>query len=116
MMKVQEWVDYDNEIPEDQTLGWLGGWFNFNEKGQRWKDYLEAFQLEVHPYLEAVRESVIEHGIRITGDQHQHSSDGVPKFSDGKYLLLSFRAWGDLMAAIWSENEDRDYSYMDFYM
>jgi hypothetical protein len=29
---------------------------------------------------------------------------------------MTFRAWGDFMDAVWSEEEDRDMSYMDFYM
>ena len=40
----------------------------------------------------------------------------MPLFSDGKVATFSFRGWGDLMAAIWSEAEDKDYGYMDFYM
>ncbi len=37
-------------------------------------------------------------------------------FNDGTAGMFSFRAWGDLMAAIWAEHENRDYGYMDFYM
>jgi hypothetical protein len=29
---------------------------------------------------------------------------------------FSYRGWGDIMAAIWSEEENKDYNYMDFYM
>ena len=114
MITVVEWGRY--EVPKEQSLGWLGGWFNFEETGQRWKDYLEAFHPVAHPYLEAVRESVLEKSLRLTGQDHQQSDEGEPKFSDGKVLSLSYRAWGDLMAAIWSEKENKDYNYMDFYM
>lgn len=114
MITVVEWGQY--EVHEEQSLGWLGGWFNFKESGHRWKDYLENFTPEVHPYIEAVRQCVLEKGLRLTGAEHQYSSEGQPKFSDGKVLSLSYRAWGDLMAAIWSEAEDKDYNYMDFYM
>ena len=50
------------------------------------------------------------------GDWHQNDPKGVPVFNDGTVAMFSFRAWGDLMAALWAEHEDCDYSYMDFYM
>lgn len=39
---------------------------------------------------------------------------GCPVFSDGTVSRMSFRAWGDFMAAVWSEEEDKDYCYVDF--
>lgn len=116
MITVVEWVSDEVVEDKDHVLSWLGGWFNLPESGHRWKDYLENFKDEVHPYLEAVRKEILERGLCVTGKDHSSSEDGVPKFSDGKYLCLSWRAWGDLMAAIYSEKEDRDYSYMDFYI
>lgn len=116
MIIVAEWVDL-SDVPDNDELvwGWTGGWFNFKTYGLRWNDYLSHFQPEVHPYLEAIREEVVKNNYKFTGEEHQNNS-GVPKFSNGKYLCLSWRAWGDLMAAIWSEEEDKDYNYMDFYM
>ncbi len=116
MVTVVEWVaDSDIETDADD-IGWMGGWFGWKRTGARWEDYLDAFGDSVRPYLEAVRASVLEHNLRLTGEQHQHGGSGVPVFSDGKMLRLSYRAWGDLMAAIWSEEEDKDYNYMDFYI
>jgi len=104
MMKVEKWVDYGDAPESDELrLGWTGGWFNFKEKGQRWKDYIDTFKPEAVPYLEAVRADILEHGKRFSGDAHQHQGGGVPVFTDGKCICLTFRAWGDLMAAIWSE-------------
>ena len=41
----------------------------------------------------------------------------TPVFDDGTVGSFSFRAWGDLMAAIWNTEENTNkYSYMDFYM
>ena len=112
---VVEWVD-DSDIPEDvKLLSWMGGWFNFGPKGQRWQTYLDNFTPTVYPYLEAVRRDVVKNGYRFTGEQHQTQS-AIPKFSDGTYMSLTWRAWGDLMAAIWSEEENVDYNYMNFYM
>ena len=112
---VVEWVE-DSDIPTDaHVLSWMGGWFNFEEKGQRWQTYLDNFKPTKYPYLEALRKEIVGKGYRFTGEYHQNNS-GVPKFSDGTYMCLSWRAWGDLMAAIWSQEEDKDYNYMDFYM
>lgn len=110
---VVDWVSYQDSPESEHDLGWMGGWF---KDGHRWKDYLNVYKEEVHPYLEALRQEVVSKNIRFGGDVHQHSDDGAPKFSDGSVLRLSYRAWGDLMAAIWSEAENKDYQYMDFYM
>jgi len=114
---VKKWIHYGtaSNFPE-APCGGLGGWFNFNERGQRWKDYKEAFKKITHPYIEAIRKSVIDNHLKITGQEHQYSDHGVPLFSDGRASTFSYRAWGDIMAAIWSEEENKDYSYMDFYM
>ncbi len=101
------------EIPEDgEEMGWWGGFFS---AGMRWTDYLEEIDADIHPYLEAARSAALAHEIKATGYQHQYDRI-TPVFSDGKYFALTFRAWGDFMAAVWSEAEDRNYSYMDFYM
>ncbi len=111
VITVISWDEAD--IPAGTAaIGWWGGFF---ENGMRWQDYLDAFNEKVHPYLEAARQSAIENRIKVTGEQHQY--DGVtPVFSDGRYFQMTYRAWGDFMAAVWSEEEDRDLSYMDFYV
>jgi len=80
------------------------------------EDYIENWDHEVTPYLEAIRRSVIKNGFRLTGEDHQYRDCGVPLFEDLTIAEFSFRAWGDLMAAIWAEEENKDYHYMDFYM
>jgi len=114
---VKEWIS-DNTANkyENAPCGGMGGWFGFKESGQRWKDYKETFIEITQPYIEAIRQSVIEKHLKLTGEQHQYSDQGVPLFSDNTVGLFTFRAWGDIMAAIWSEEENKDYSYMDFYM
>ena len=99
----------------DISIGGMGGWFGFDEKGQRWKNYIDSISKEFIPYAEAIKESVIANNIRYSGDEHQNKYDGVPVFDDNTIGSFSFRAWGDIMAAIWSEVENKDYSYMDFY-
>ena len=113
-MKVIEWVAYDYDKPEypQNALGGMGGWF---QNGYRFKDYLEEYDESVHPYINAFREAVLEMKLKEGGDWHQNW-DGTPKFDDGTVSTFSYRAWGDIMAAIWSTEENKDYNYMDFYM
>jgi len=108
---VVSWDESDIPKEGDAAIGWWGGFF---EEGMRWKDYLAAFDEKVHPYLEAARKSAVKNRIKVTGAQHQW--DGItPVFSDGRYFAMTYRAWGDFMAAVWSEEENSDKSYMDFY-
>ena len=122
---VVAWISDDDTGEREVALGGWGGWFGFDreendeKRGKahhRWKDYVEDLPPECVPYAEALREACVKHNIRITGLQHQNEANGVPVFSAGKIGSFSFRAWGDLMAAIWSEAENRDYNYMDFCM
>ena len=107
-----EWINYDDVPKEATDIGSLGGWFS---KGMRWEDYIEDMPQQYSLYYEAIRESVLMNDLKITGNYHQDKPKGVPLFSDGVVLTASYRAWGDLMAAIWSTSEGKDYSYIDFY-
>ena len=114
---VIEWIaDEDSDGFEEAQCGGLGGWFGFKKSGQRWKDYIEIWKPVAVPYLEAIRKSVVKNKLKLTGEEHQRSGCGVPLFNDNTVASFSYRGWGDLMAAIWSEEENKDYSYMDFYM
>lgn len=112
-MKVERWIDYDKSEKFETSVGGFGGFFS---DGMRWKDYLEQIDSDKHHYLEAIRESVLLQNLRLTGEQHQYGPAGVPMFEDGTLGKFSYRGWGDLMAAIWAEAEDKDYHYMQFYM
>lgn len=114
--QVVDWISWKDAEGKEEAIGGLGGYFNFSTGGMRWKDYIDDYLDEVKPYAEAIRESVLQRGSLMTGDKHQHSANGVPLFDDGKVGCFSYRAWGDIMAAIWSEKENKDYNYMDFYM
>jgi len=105
-----------DEGPKGTNIGGLGGIF---ANGMRWNDYLEheANVSANHPdHLEALRQSIITNRIWVDGRTHQHEDNYVPTFSDGKWGSWSWRAWGDLMAAVWSTELDQDLSYLDFYM
>jgi len=114
-MKVIKFVQYNEaeSLPES-GFGGMGGWF---EMGMRWCDYKEMWIEDVHETIENLRAAIIENHIKCTGDQHQHSGvESCPVFEDGTTATYSFRAWGDLMAAVWSTEDNEDYSYMSFYM
>jgi len=97
------------------SCGGFGGWFNWgNNKDQRWQDYIKVYHDDQKPYLETIRKEIVKNKFRFGGDRHQENM--IPLFSDDTVGCFSYRAWGDLMAAIWSEEENKDYSYMDFYM
>ena len=111
-MKVIGWISYEEAEQYESVLPGLGGFFS---RGMRWPEFIAAWSPQYVPYYEALREAVLERGLRYNGGMHQSAVDGTPVFSDGTVGLFSFRAWGDLMAAIWSSAEDEDYHYMDFY-
>lgn len=113
---VKSWIGYAEANEKEDSVGGMGGFFNFSQKGQRWKDYLARQKPDDHSRIEAIRKSVLRKRLRLTGDEHQHSPSGVPLFNDDTVGTFSMRGWGDLMAAIWSEEEDKDYSYIMFYM
>lgn len=111
-LRVVDWLSWEaaQDCPEN-SLGGLGGWFS---DGDRWDTYLGQLAPESIPYAEALRSSLIQDGIRAGGDWHQE--EGTPLFSDGTVSTFTYRAWGDFCAAVWSTHDNKDYSYMDFYM
>lgn len=113
-LKVVKWITYAEA--EGTLEHVLGGWGGRIEAGARWKDYVADFKDEARPLLEELRRSIIANKIRCTGYEAQNGYAAVPVWSNGTVDLYSFRAWGDLMAAVWSTEEDKDYGYMDFYM
>jgi tetratricopeptide (TPR) repeat protein len=112
--RVISWIAFD-EAEKDARKD-VGGWGGVIAKGQGWVEYLAAVDPRLKDHYEALREAVISRGLRRGGDWHQHAPDGVAVFDDDAIATSSFRAWGDLMAAIWASEDCRDYGYMDFYM
>lgn len=66
--------------------------------------------------VQLIGDEVVKHGYAFSGQAHQSASTGVPVFSDGTCFRASMRAWGQIMAAIYSSVEGINLSYMDFYM
>jgi hypothetical protein len=112
-VKVVDWITCDKSDHYETSFGGFGGFF---DNGMRWKDYIDIWKDEVKPYAEALKKEIIEKNIRFGGEWHQYSGSGVPLFSDNTVATFSYRAWGDLLAAIWSDEENKDYSYVNFYM
>jgi hypothetical protein len=102
----------ESENFPESGLGGLGGFFDV---GMRWEDYLNIWKEEHHPRLESLRTAIIKNNIRCTGAEHQVSTISCPVFEDGTCASYSYRAWGDLMAAVWSSHDNTDYTYMSFY-
>ncbi len=111
---VIKWIPYTEiDSYQENGLGGMGGWFS---DGMRWDDYVDGVGAPLIFYAESLRHRIIKDKIRHGGDWHQSSDQGVPLFADGTIATFSYRAWGDILAAIWSTEDQKDYSYMDFYM
>ena len=92
-LRIVGWTDFESDYPSRNVEG----------EGLR-----EIVQL--------IGNEVLEHGYCFSGQDHQNASTGVPVFSDGTCLRASMRAWGLVMAAIYSAIDEVDLSYMDFYV
>ena len=110
-VKVVEWISREESESYETSIGGLGGWVD----GEKWEVYAGGIKPELKEYYEALRNAIIVRKLKYTGAQHQDKDDGTPLFEDDTVAHFSFRAWGDLMAAIWNTEEDGTYSYMDFY-
>ena len=88
------------------------GWTNFDS------DYpcKRRTDNELSELLAALKEEIFNNKYCFSGEAHQYSMTGVPVFSDGTCIRMSMRAWGYLMAGIYSDVHGINLSYMDFYM
>jgi hypothetical protein len=98
---------------EENGIGGMGGWFDIDNT---WEEYLDMFTEEGQEIVKKLREAIVEKKIKCTGQEHQYGAASCPVFPDGTTATYSYRSWGDLMAAIWSVEDKKKYSYMHFYM
>lgn len=138
-LTVVKWIPWDesDEYP-DNTLGGWGGWFGAtphhltpekeaeladdedysfktDDLQHRWTDYVsQCLTSNNIAHAVALRKAILDGNVWEGGDWHQFH--GVPIFSDGTAARFSYRAWGDFLAAVWSDNQDDNYCYVDFYM
>ena len=66
--------------------------------------------------VQLIGDEIVQYGYSFSGQDHQTAATGVPVFSDGTCLRASMRAWGQIMAAVYSAVDGVNLSYMDFYM
>lgn len=71
---------------------------------------------ELNEVLNLIRREIAENGYVFSGEEHQCGLTGVPVFSDGTCFRASMRAWGQVMASIYSGADGEELTYMDFYM
>jgi hypothetical protein len=107
------WTFYGDEARSENDFGGMGGWVD----GHDFDQYVSGISDVMRPYALALRDAIVRSGRKTTGCEHQTRQDGVPVFSDGTVSTFSYRAWGDIMAAVWNSAENTQrYSYMSFYM
>lgn len=92
-LSIVGWTDFECEYPSKNVEG-----------------------LEVRTIVQLIGDKCVKNGYCFSGQDHQNAATGVPVFSDGTCLRASMRAWGQIMAAIFSAVEGINLSYMDFYM
>lgn len=112
-ISVVQMIPYDEAEGKPCSLGGMGGFF---DRGMRWEQILECYSAGGREYCEAFRKYILENCLKRGGDFHQEDAAGAPLFSDGTVGSFSYRGWGDFLAGVWSEAENKDYTYMDFYM
>jgi hypothetical protein len=123
IIKVVKWISSDEAANKKVSIGGMGGWFNSGQihgpehggVNDTWEDYVNNWRKKVKPYARGLFDNIVAGKIRMTGEQNQ-DVDTVPLFEDGTIGEFTWRAWGDLMAAVWSKVDGKNYSYMDFYM
>ena len=91
-LEIVGWTDFDSEYPTKVMNG----------------DEMSAV-------LDLVRKEILKKKYCFSGTIHQYSSTGVPVFSDGTCLRCSMRAWGLIMAQVYSDVHGINLSYLDFY-
>lgn len=66
--------------------------------------------------VDLVSQAIYDNEYMFAGEDHQNSFTGVPVFSNGTCLRASMRAWGAIMANVYTGPDGERLSYMDFYM
>lgn len=75
-----------------------------------WNGYLDYFKPEAHPYLETLKQFVIDNG--LVGTTGAYHNENAFEFSDSTIYSFTWRAWGDFMQAVVGKRE----GYMTYYM
>ena len=110
------WVDCDDISDEEYSgINNIAGSGRHFQKGMRWNNFLEFYDANLHKSLEAIRSSIINSQEKRDWDWHSSSMNGIPRLNNGYFFGASSDRWGDLLAAVWSEHDNKDYSYTSFF-
>jgi len=117
---VSGWVSYDEaETMNESGAVDIGGVGGIAKRSNVWPDYLQWWAPEARKHHNALRICIRRRGLMRGGFWHQDGGEGVPVFTDGAVGTFSCRAWGDLMACVWNQ-EDAEamrlprWTYCDF--
>lgn len=81
------------------------------EHGHTWDEYLANFRTSKRIHFNMIRKAIEElDWVGMTGEEMANDVEFV--FSDGVIIAFTWRAWGDLMAAIVGKGEN----YLSYYM
>lgn len=106
-MKVVKWIHSDkiNEKIEKESIYGLSYYENKYKEIEDYNDF----------YEDAIVKELVDNKYIICGDTHQYMC--LPVFEDNKYIMLSMRKWGEIMAKAMNLIEGLDkYTYIDFYL
>ena len=79
------------------------GWTHYGD--ERYPDMDDPID-QYDNYIKAIIKDIRKHGYHFSGYYHQGGDYGVPVFSNGKSLCVSFRTWGRIMADAWLDELD----------
>ena len=106
MKRVSMWINYGDVVRFEEARRLIDS-----------PIYYEAEYDQEH--RDAIIKDLIENDYVICGDTHQSTDcDCIPVFDDG-YIVLSMRAWAELMSEAMNiryHNSNFTSNYMDFYM
>ncbi len=105
-LTVQLRSSHGREDPKDISSIWGGNFLD----GGTWEELLECYHDDFHPHLEALKQFVVDQD--LIGTTGEDQNDWWFKFSDGKKVGFTWRAWGDFMQALVGKKE----GYMKYYM
>jgi hypothetical protein len=102
-------IDEVRNLPRSVTL--KGGFFC---RGMRWREYYDKVPYQYRAHIAAIKTHVVRNQLRHTGREYEKGAAVVPVFADGTTAFFTKRGYADLMAAIWSDVDGVDYSYVHY--
>jgi hypothetical protein len=109
-MKVVKWLTNAETVQYPTSIKAVeGGIF---KNGMRWNHYIKIWKNVIDiERLNALRTFIVTYKIRTYKNGCNNANF---LFDDNTMGCFTLRAWGDLLAATWSQEEDKDYTYEDF--